>query len=50
MKEKTYKIMKVAGTGSIAIGITTIIIGVTTGILSIITGASLLKYKSNITF
>lgn len=50
MGEKTYKILSVAGAGSIALGIIILVAGVVTGVLSIITGAALLKQKSRIMF
>lgn len=50
MEQKTYKVMKIAGAGSIVIGIVVLTIGTAAGILSIINGACLLKQKSRIIF
>lgn len=50
MGEKTYKVLNVAGAGSIALGIVMLVTGVVTGILAIVTGAALLKQKSRIMF
>lgn len=50
MGEKTYKVLSVAGAGSIALGIIILVVGVVTGVLSIVAGASILKQKSRIMF
>lgn len=50
MGEKTYKILGIAGAGSIALGIVVLVSGIVAGILSIVTGAALLKHKSKIMF
>lgn len=50
MGEKTYKVLNVAGAGSVALGIVILVTGIVTGILTIVTGAVLLKQKSKIMF
>lgn len=50
MGEKTYKVLGIAGAGSIALGTVILVCGLVTGILSIVTGAALLKQKSKIIF
>ncbi len=50
MGEKTYKVLGIAGAGSIALGTIILVSGIVTGILSIVTGAALLKQKSRIMF
>lgn len=48
--EKTYKTMKTAGSGSIALGIVVLVTGIVSGIIMIVNGAHLLKAKKEITF
>ena len=50
MNEKTYKTMKGAGAGSIALGVIMIVTGVACGILAIINGAKLIHHKSDLIF
>ncbi len=50
MNEKTYKTMKIAGAGNIALGIIILVTGVACGILAIINGAGLIRRKSDILF
>ena len=48
--EKTYRIMKSIGAGSIALGVIVLVTGIAAGVLSIVNGAVLLKNKKSITF
>lgn len=48
--EKTYKTMKTAGGGNIALGIVVLVTGIVSGVLMIVNGARLLKAKREITF
>lgn len=50
MSEKTYRTMKGAGAGNIAIGVIIMVTGITCGILAIINGAKLIHHKSDIIF
>lgn len=50
MNEKTYKTLKVAGGGNIAIGVVVLVCGVVCGVLAIINGAKMLKSKSDFIF
>lgn len=50
MSEKTYKVMRTIGGGSIALGIVVLVTGIVSGILMIVGGGRLLKHKSDITF
>lgn len=48
--EKAYKVMRSAGTASIALGIILIVTGVAAGVITIVNGARLLKHKNGIIF
>ena len=48
--EKTYRIMKSIGEGSIALGVIVLVTGIAAGVLSIVNGARLLKNNKEIMF
>lgn len=48
--EKSYKIMKAAGAGDIALGVIILVTGIACGILSLINGARLIRHKSELIF
>lgn len=50
MSEKTYKVMGIAGSGNIIIGVVMIVVGITAGVLSVISGARLLKERKGLIF
>ncbi len=50
MNEKTYKAMRGAGAGSIAVGIIILVTGIVCGVLTIVNGAKLIRHKSDIIF
>lgn len=50
MSEKTYKAMRGAGAGNIALGVIMLVTGIVCGILAIVSGARLIRHKSDIIF
>ena len=50
MNEKAYKVMTLAGSANIAIGIVIAVVGITAGVISIVSGARLLKEKKGLIF
>lgn len=49
-EERTYKVMRGAGSTSIAAGIISIVVGVTVGVLMIVSGSKLLSQKGKLMF